>query len=157
MLRVEICSSDVIKHESYFFQLDSRTARERQTLILSCTMYLYNYICIKGIIQQNLQKFLKLFKTLIARVFFNSRASHLRRHEYYHQRYTWAVQVCATMKDMVFKQLRDKVHKSGSLGLEQGIIFQETDQLVDNFSLDLSRLGKLGIANKNTKESNQQV
>ena len=29
--------------------------------------------------------------------------------------------------------------------------------MVDNFSLDLSRLGKPGIANKNTKESNQQV
>ena len=28
------------------------------------------------------------------------------------------------------------VYKSESLGLEQGIIFQETDQLVEDFSLD---------------------
>ena len=28
MLGGEICSFDVIKHEGYFFQLDSRTARE---------------------------------------------------------------------------------------------------------------------------------
>ena len=44
------------------------------------------------------------------------------------------------MKGVFSKRLlRDKVYKSGSLGIEEGIIFQETDQLVDNFSLDLSR------------------
>ena len=32
--------------------------------------------------------------------------------------------------------LWDRVYKSASLGLEQGIIFQETDQLVEDFSLD---------------------
>ena len=30
----------------------------------------------------------------------------------------------------------DRVYKSESLGLEEGIIFQETDQLVKDFSLD---------------------
>ena len=30
----------------------------------------------------------------------------------------------------------DRVYKSERLGLEQGIIFQETDQLVEDFSLD---------------------
>ena len=33
--------------------------------------------------------------------------------------------------------LRDRVYKSESLGLEQGIIFQETDQLLEDFSLNL--------------------
>ena len=32
--------------------------------------------------------------------------------------------------------LWDRVYKSGSWGLEQGIIFQETDQLVEDLSLD---------------------
>ena len=32
--------------------------------------------------------------------------------------------------------LWDRVYKSESLGLELGIIFQETDQLVEDFSLD---------------------
>ena len=32
--------------------------------------------------------------------------------------------------------LWDRVYKSESLGLEQGIIYQETDQLVEDFSLD---------------------
>ena len=30
----------------------------------------------------------------------------------------------------------DRVYKSESLGLEEGIIFQETDQLIEDFSLD---------------------
>ena len=32
--------------------------------------------------------------------------------------------------------LWDRVYKSESLGLESGIIFQETDQLVEGFSID---------------------
>ena len=32
--------------------------------------------------------------------------------------------------------LWDRVYKSESLGLEEGIIFQETDQLAEDFSLD---------------------
>ena len=32
--------------------------------------------------------------------------------------------------------LWDRVYKSESLGLEQGIIFQETDRLVEDLSLD---------------------
>ena len=32
--------------------------------------------------------------------------------------------------------LWDRVYKSESWGLEQGIIFQETDQLVEDLSLD---------------------
>ena len=32
--------------------------------------------------------------------------------------------------------LWDRVYKSESLGVEQGIIFQATDQLVEDFSLD---------------------
>ena len=32
--------------------------------------------------------------------------------------------------------LWDRVNKSESLGLEEGIIFQETDRLVEDFSLD---------------------
>ena len=39
--------------------------------------------------------------------------------------------------------LWDRVYKSESLGLEEGIIFQETEQLVEDFSLGQ---GKLGIA-----------
>ena len=52
----------------------------------------------------------------------------------------WAIQICAAVKGMVFKQfnlLYDRVYKSESLGLEQGIIFQETDQLLEDFSLNL--------------------
>ena len=40
---------------------------------------------------------------------------------------------------MVFKQFtleQGSINKSESLGLEKGIIFQETDQLVEDFSLD---------------------
>ena len=39
---------------------------------------------------------------------------------------------------MVFKQftLRDIVYKSESFGLGSGIIFQDTDQLFKDFSLD---------------------
>ena len=41
------------------------------------------------------------------------------------------------MKGMVFKQFTlGQRYKSESLGLEEGIIFQETDQLVEDFSLD---------------------
>ena len=36
----------------------------------------------------------------------------------------WAKQVCATVKG---------IYKSERLGLEQGIIFQETDELVEDF------------------------
>ena len=32
--------------------------------------------------------------------------------------------------------LCDRVYKSESLGVEKGIIFQETDQLLEDFSLD---------------------
>ena len=32
--------------------------------------------------------------------------------------------------------LWDRVYKSESLGLEEGMIFQETDQLVEDFSVD---------------------
>ena len=32
--------------------------------------------------------------------------------------------------------LWDRVYKSESLGLEEGIFFQETDQLAEDFSLD---------------------
>ena len=32
--------------------------------------------------------------------------------------------------------LCDRVYKSENLGVEKGIIFQETDQLLENFSLD---------------------
>ena len=41
-------------------------------------------------------------------------------------------------------------YKSESLGLEQGIIFQETDQLVEYLA---SRLGKLGIATQKYKKN----
>ena len=45
----------------------------------------------------------------------------------------------------------DRVYKSESLSLEQGILFQETDQLVkDNFQ---SRLGKPGIATQKYKQN----
>ena len=46
----------------------------------------------------------------------------------------WAIQVCAAVKGMVFKQfILDKVYKSERLGLEYAIIFHETDQLVEDF------------------------
>ena len=56
------------------------------------------------------------------------------------------------MKGMVSSSLvSDRVYKSESLGLEQGILFQETDQLVkDNFQ---SRLGKAGIATEKYKQN----
>ena len=42
---------------------------------------------------------------------------------------------------MVFKQFTlDRVYKSGHLGLEWGIIFQETYQLVEDFIWDLGSL-----------------
>ena len=45
----------------------------------------------------------------------------------------WAIQVCAAVKGMVSSSLLwDRVYKSERLGLEQGIIFQETDQLVED-------------------------
>ena len=50
--------------------------------------------------------------------------------------------------------LWDRVYKSESLGLESGIIFQETDQLVEDISLDL---GKQEIATQKYKKSNRQV
>ena len=46
------------------------------------------------------------------------------------------------------------MYKSERLGLEEGIIFQETDQLVEDLSLDK---GKWELPLKNIKKSNQQV
>ena len=44
------------------------------------------------------------------------------------------------MKGVFSKSLlRDKVYKSGGVGSRIEYHFQETDQLGDNFSLDLSR------------------
>ena len=46
----------------------------------------------------------------------------------------WAVQVCAAVKVWFSgRLLQDRVYISESLGLEQGIIFPETDQLVEDF------------------------
>ena len=55
--------------------------------------------------------------------------------------HVWAIQVCAAVNGMVFKQFTLGQNiiiycKSESLGLEQGIIFQETDQLVEDSRLD---------------------
>ena len=46
--------------------------------------------------------------------------------------------------------LWDRVYKSESWGLEQGIIFQETDQLVEDLSLDQ---GNRGIVTEKYKKS----
>ena len=46
------------------------------------------------------------------------------------------------------------VYKSASLGLEKGIIFQETGQLVKDFSLDY---GNQELPLKNIKKSNQHI
>ena len=46
--------------------------------------------------------------------------------------------------------LWDREYKSESLGLERDIIFQQTDQLVEDFSL-----GKPGIATQEHKKKNQ--
>ena len=48
----------------------------------------------------------------------------------------------------------DMVYKSASLGLEKGIIFQETGQLVKDFSLDD---GNQELPLKNIKKSNQHI
>ena len=45
----------------------------------------------------------------------------------------WAIQVCAAVKGIVFSLLQDSVYNSERLGLEQGINFPETDQLVEDF------------------------
>ena len=50
--------------------------------------------------------------------------------------------------------LWDRMHNSESLDLEQGIIFQETDQLDEDFSLDQ---GNWELPLKNIKKSNWQV
>ena len=71
MLGGEICPFDVIKHEGYFSQLDSRTAKE---LKVDAYIELHNVLVELYLHKRcnltNLQKFLKLFKTLIVRVFF---------------------------------------------------------------------------------------
>ena len=44
-----------------------------------------------------------------------------------------------------------RVYKSESLGLEQSVIFQDTDQLVENFSLDQGNR-ELALKNKNKNQ-----
>ena len=44
--------------------------------------------------------------------------------------------MCRCFKLFSSSLLWDGVYKSENLGLEEGIIFQETDQLVEDFSLD---------------------
>ena len=71
--------------------------------------------------------------------------------------HVWAIQVCAAVNGMVFKQStlgQDIYCKSESLGLEQGIIFQETYQLVEDSSLDW---GNPELPLKNIKKSNRRV
>ena len=73
--------------------------------------------------------------------------------------HVWAIQVCAAVNGVVFKQFTLGQNiiiycKSESLGLEQGIIFQETDQLVEDSSLDW---GNPELPLKNIKKSNRRV
>ena len=64
---------------------------------------------------------------------------------YYH---IWAIQVCAAVKGMVFKHFTlEQGYKSEHFGLEKGIIFQETDQLVEDFiqTRETATLGQGGF------------
>ena len=86
MLGGEICLFDVIKHEGYFFQLDSRTARE---LKVDAYIELHNVLVEPYLHKRcNLAKPTEIFEavqnTHNTCFFFNSRASHFRRHEYCH-------------------------------------------------------------------------
>ena len=86
MLGGEICSFDVIKQEGYFFQLDSRTARE---LKVDAYIELHNVLVELYLHKRcNLAKPTEIFEavqnTHNTCFFFNSRASHFRRHEYCH-------------------------------------------------------------------------
>ena len=62
--------------------------------------------------------------------------------------------MCVAVKGMVLKQfpLGYRGYKSESLGLEYGIIFRETDQLVEDLD---SRLGKQEIATQKYKKSDR--
>ena len=63
----------------------------------------------------------------------------------------WVTQVCAAVKVWFSSSvLWDRVYKSQNVGLEQGIFFQETDQLVEDFSLDQ---GNRELPLKNMKKS----
>ena len=56
----------------------------------------------------------------------------------------WAIKVMYHCEGYGFSSslVQDRVQKSESLGLEQGIVFQETDQLVEDFTCSLDkRLG----------------
>ena len=87
MLGGEICLFDVIKHEGYFFQLDSRTARE---LKVDAYIELHNvlvepYLHKRCTLAKPTEVFEAVQNTHNTRFFFfNSRASHFRRHEYCH-------------------------------------------------------------------------
>ena len=61
------------------------------------------------------------------------------------------LQVYATVKGSL---LWDRVYESESLGLKQGIVLHETDQLVEDYSL---YYGNRELPLKNIKKSNRQV